>query len=238
MPSRSESRWRGPALDGLAVLVAILIAFGIDALWQESSERATEDELLIALDGELADARQGLTAHLEDLKLEISLNAEVLQALSAPQSRDITDDSLVASSLGRRAPPSLYYPPRAALDDLTSSGGIVLVQSNPLRRAIASYERSLALDRQIQDLLLDLWLVHLAPYLYEHSTLSVSTEVVEGIDSALALTRPALIDRNAYLGSRTYQNLVSARVLRIRDVRVAHQGTLEALDLVMELLER
>lgn len=237
MPSRSESRWRGPALDGLAVLVAILIAFGIDALWQESSERATEDELLIALDGELADARQGLTAHLEDLKLEISLNAEVLQALSAPQSRDITDDSLVAISR-RQAPPSLYYPPRAALDDLTSSGGIVLVQSNPLRRAIASYERSLALDRQIQDILLDLWLVHLAPYMYEHSTLSVSTEVVEGIDSALALTRPALIDRNAYLGSRTYQNLVSARVLRIRDVRVAHQGTLEALDLVMELLER
>ena len=57
MASRSESLWRHPLLEGLAVLVAILIAFGLEAWWQERSERVAERVNLEALSGELEDAR-------------------------------------------------------------------------------------------------------------------------------------------------------------------------------------
>ncbi len=83
----------------------------------------------------------------------------------------------------------------------------------------------MALDQKVQDLLLDLWLVQLAPYLYEHSTLSNAPGTVS-------------VDREAYIENRTYRNLLSARALRIRNVRAAHVETLEALGLVLDLLEK
>ena len=45
------------------LLVGILVAFGIDASWQERSDRATEQDLMRALQGELIDARDGFAAH-------------------------------------------------------------------------------------------------------------------------------------------------------------------------------
>ena len=225
--------WPRIFVEGVVIVASILLAFGIEARWQERGDRATERELLLAIESELVGAQQGFVVHIEDLAREIRTGTDVLRALSAAESRTITDDSLNALTR-RMVPPNIYYPPRAALDDLTSSGGIVLVQSNPLRRAIASYQQTLARDLQTQELLLDIWLDHLAPYLYQHSTLTVSPELLDGEDPP---DRPLSVDRNEYLGSRTYQNLVAAKVLRVRNVSATHRETLQALARIMELLE-
>ena len=235
MPNRLAT-WRHPVIEGLAVLLGILVAFGIDAWWQERTDRATERELLSALAAEWRDARDGFEGHAASLDAEFDVSADVVRVLGSPESRVISNDSLHVLTR-RMAPPTIYHAPRAALDDLTSSGGIALLQSDLLRRGIAGYRQSLAENLRVQELLLDIWLVHLAPYLYEHSTLELLPEQSSAMGTADPPPVPIRVDREAYLGNRTYQNLVAARAFRIRDVRRSHELVLDRVTHLLSLLE-
>ncbi len=226
---------RGAVAEGLAVLIGILLAFAIDAAWEERGQRATERELLTAVQNELVDARSGFAENKARLEQVSRRGTEVLRALGTPTPGSISDDSVIVLSRGV-SPPPMYYPPRAALDDLTGSGGIALVQSDSVRRAIAAYGRTLSHDLQRQELLLELWRVELAPYLYNHSTVAPGDGVLVGADDLPP--RPSSVDRSAYLGNRTYLNLVSAQSLRIRDVGNTHDRAIDAIDRVLELLGR
>lgn len=217
------------------MLIGILVAFGIDAWWQERTDRATERELLTALATELRDARDGFESHSVSLAAEFDVSAEVVHVLSSPESRVISNDSLHVLTR-RMAPPTIYHAPRAALDDLTSSGGIALLQSDLLRRGIAGYRQALAENLSVQELLLDVWLVHLAPYLYEHSTLELLPQE-SSLSTSTGPVVPIRVDREAYLGNRTYQNLVAARAFRIRDVRRSHELVLDRVAHLLSLLE-
>jgi len=234
--SNRLATWRHPLIEGLAVLCGILVAFAIDAWWQQRTDRVTERELLRALAAELADARDGFEGHSTSLRAEFDLSAEVIRVLSSSDARSIPNDSLWGLTR-RLTPPTIFHAPRAALDDLTSSGGIALIRSDPLRRGIASYRQSLEEDARVQALLLDIWLTHLAPYLYEHSTLTLPPGVSSSPGALTLPTVPLRVDRDAYLGNRTYQNLVAARAFRVQDVRRSHDMVLDQLGHLLGLVE-
>ena len=234
-PAARAAVARGAVAEGLAVLIGILLAFAIDAGWEERGERATERELLTAVQNELVDARAGFVGNKARLEQTSGRGTEVLRALGTSTPGSVSNDSVIVLSRVVSPPPT-YYPPRAALDDLTGSGGIALVQSDSVRRAIAAYERTLSHDLQKQELLLELWRVELAPYLYRHSTVAPSDGVLVGAGDLAP--RPSSVDRSAYLGNRTYLNLVSAQSLRIRDVGNTHDQAIGAIDHVLELLAR
>ena len=122
MTGRSESLWRHPLLEGLAVLVGILIAFGLEAWWQERAERATERVYLEALSSELEDARSFFIVRDQALAADIAIAEAVRDALNSESAVAMSDDSVNVLAL-RLNPVSILGPPRAALDDLTSSGG-------------------------------------------------------------------------------------------------------------------
>ena len=230
--SRTNAIWRHPLLEGLAVLVGILIAFGIDAWWQERSERVTEQAYLEALNSELQDARAFFTAHSGELSADVALAWKVLEALNSADHAGLSDDSLNALAL-ELGPLSIRSPPRAALDDLISSGGTALVRNAAVRRAIASYERSLSSDERTQESMVELWLTHLAPYRYDHATINY-----DDIPGVPVRDVSAEVDRTAYIGNRTYANLLMARILRVVDVQESHRESLEELDRVLALLDQ
>ena len=229
MASRSESLWRHPLLEGLAVLVAILIAFGLEAWWQGRSERVTERVYLEALSGELEDARSFFLAQDEALDADMDLAQAVRDALNSDSTLSISDDSVNVLAL-QLGPVSLQAPPRAALDDLISSGGVGLVQSDILRQAIASYVQALESNSRTQDSAVDHWLTHLAPYRYSHATGNIEVPL------APSPNLPVAVDRDAYVRDRYYPNLLSARVLRTADVRTSHHSALEEVDRLLGLL--
>ena len=141
-------------------------------------------------------------------------------------------------------PSFAFQPPLAALNDLLNGGGIALIQSDTLRRAIAGYEQMLALDVEVQELLVDLWLNHMAPYRYEHGVMP--PEVVEQrVEQAIQpgtefpfVARRFDAEETAFVGSRVYSNLLGARVLRVDNVRSAHRAVIASIDALLELLSR
>ncbi|MEP0200801.1 MAG: hypothetical protein ABJ084_00015 [Halioglobus sp.] len=103
-------------LEGLAIVVSILIAFGIDAWWEDIQERDLASEYMCALRAEIDLTVRELSNDLESL-IEIE---EVLQ----PYLQDAPLDSFELQSMLRTA---IYVPniapPRAVQDELIETGG-------------------------------------------------------------------------------------------------------------------
>ena len=221
---------------------SILLAFGIEAWWDERQERAEEQTLLTALHSELTDARRGFEEQLDILEEDTRLASTTLQALSNGQVGEIPADSVnaLAMALG---PSYAFQPPLAALNDLLEGGGIALIRSDTLRRAIARYEQMLALDAEGQELLVDLWLNHMAPYRYEHGVM-LQEGVEQIVEQAMPGTEFQFIaqrfdaEETAFVASRVYSNLLVARVFRVADVRTAHRAVMGSIDELLELLSR
>jgi hypothetical protein len=126
------------------------------------------------------------------------------------------------------------------LHRLLSSGGIALVQSDTLRRALAAYEQLLARDLSQQETMTEIWLDYLAPYRYDHSVMnfrSVADSVRLAADQLTPVTLFLDVDRASYVGNAVYSNLLVARLLRVRDARGSLAAVRNQVDRVLELLD-
>jgi hypothetical protein len=146
----------------LVIVVSILLAFGVQASWEEYQERRAESEYLVALRGEL-DQTRSVIANQRDVTSSVLRAHESLLEQFNTRSYASSDSLLVwLSHLSR---PVDFRPPVAVLDDIVSSGGIQLIRVDSLRLAIAEYERSLELvDRNSQQAWAT-WSDRIQPYL-------------------------------------------------------------------------
>jgi hypothetical protein len=197
-----------------------------------------ERAYLTALRDEFQDARSGFAERDQQLAGDQQATIDVLTVLGSADSDAIPDDSVNVLAQ-RQGPLTIYVPPRAALNDLTNSGGIALVQSDTLRRALAAYEQLLAQDLSQQETMAEIWLDYLAPYRYEHTMMnfrSVSDTVALAADQMTPVTLLLDADRTSYVRNAVYSNLLVARLLRVRDARGSLAAVRNQVDRILELL--
>jgi hypothetical protein len=219
--------WLRILAEGVAIVVSILLAFGIQAWWEAGQQRAEAYTLLAALRVELVDARAEFVQADETLARGMVVIGDLLGVLSSTQPGSIPADSVDRLSLVF-GPSRVFQPPQAALNDLTRAGGITLVESHEVRREIAAYEQALARDQADQSALEELFLTQIAPYRYEYGVMN---------QGAMDLPdRPFRADPNAFLGNRQYANLVLARIQRMYDVQQAHRFVVARIDSLLPLL--
>ena len=236
--------WLRVFVEGVVIVGSILLALALDAWRDGVQDRAAERTMLAALSVELEASRRGFEAQRNLLREDILRAAATLKPLSEGRVGSISTDSLRVL-LRVVSPTRAFHPPRAALDDLLAGSGIALVRSDTLRRQIAEYDQSLALDDEAQRLMIDLWVNHLAPYRYEHDDMGGGSRVFEALEETFESEADTLntlpsfgLDEPAYVGNRVYRNLLSARILRISDVREQHFAVIRGIDRLQELLAR
>jgi hypothetical protein len=229
--------WRSAFLAGAGALLAILLAFGIDAWWDVRMDRQKESEYLDALRGELVATRRDLVDHMESRRAAVTLMQHYLVVLAAAQPPAGSTDTL-AVMLSRIIPYTEFAPRRAAFNDLISSGGIQLIQSDTLRRALAAYEQAMALNRTVQDEAIAAWETQMRPYLVEHASMPGfaihMTRLPEDIRPAELSFRS---DLDAFYGNRRYANLLMTQIFVEWRVRRRDQELLRQLDAVLDLLD-
>jgi len=133
--------WLRILAEGFAIVVSILLAFGIQAWWEGRQERAEEQEILAGLRSDftaiergLINARRVVVRRQERLQWLLSLpdaslaNVPVIQADSA-------FFAFIATGT--------YEPSEATLDGLVSSGKMDLLQSRELRTKLTAWRRTL-----------------------------------------------------------------------------------------------
>lgn len=135
---RRGARWR--AIEGATIVLSILLALLLDALWDYRGDRAREREYLTGLRQEFeASARE--LAQDDDARGVILARVERLLEASRNRAGPPPRDSLgawTASTLNYR----FYTPAHSVLEDLISSGSLGLIRSDSIRRLILVYEQA------------------------------------------------------------------------------------------------
>ncbi|MBT8461588.1 MAG: hypothetical protein KJO44_03625, partial [Gemmatimonadetes bacterium] len=226
-------RWAGLVLEGLAVLVGVLLAFGVESYGIQRQDRAAEAAYLAALELEL-----GVNAEIVDDGLATTeerieeASRYLLEVVHAPDEGRVGATE-VNQMLRDVAPFRVTSYQRGALDDLLASGGLELVRSEDTRRAILVYSRVLEQEGIRQQAALEFWERQMSPYYYEHASFYDFLGWAERGGRPL----PDALDIGAFAGARAYSNLLIERRVRDTNLRRAREALAAQIVSVMTLLD-
>jgi hypothetical protein len=134
LPERSA---KGLVVDVVAIVLSILLAFAIDAWWDERQERAEEREALESLHVEFKFNRNEVASVIlthetavQSVAMLMEMGQEEILALSAED---------VQQHMRFLANPRTFDAVRGTVDALTSSGKLGLLQDRELRQALTTF---------------------------------------------------------------------------------------------------
>ena len=134
MTTDSKRRW---ATEAFVIVLSILLAFAIDAWWDERQETVQTERMLASLAGDfesnLAEAREVIAVHGSRREL-----ISRLIAMDEAQIRSIPADSLGAYYAAFYDPRS-FDPATATIDALVGSGDLDLVEDEELRLLLSRF---------------------------------------------------------------------------------------------------
>jgi hypothetical protein len=223
-------RGRAPALalEVLAIVFSILLAFLIDAWWDARGDRTREQAYIAKLIGEFEAGRNELEA---DLDARGELLRGWARLLRAPAPKADSLGPIVTSLIEFR----FYTPVHAVFDDLISSGGLNLLRSDALRTALFEYaqerERVASGEAAEQQLITQT----VVPYLVSEAEF-LPWIPQSGRDSLGISPGPATRDPGKLLQDPTFTNMLYLRWVRgVRTQRFSMQLH-EAVVQVVQLL--
>ena len=136
-----RSRKAARLLGEIAVVVlGILIAFGLEAAWERSGERASEQAHLRALASDFEQNVERLRRHIEQEE-RISSRSKALLELSRNPADAPTDS--VFKLLGGVFNSGRYEPVTGAYEALVNSAGLTAIHDDSLRAALAGFNAQL-----------------------------------------------------------------------------------------------
>ncbi len=156
----NRSRLARIASESVAIVFSILLAFWIDAWWDQRGASRDAAARLNAFADELAQTETALVEHLRVLDAQVQLAATVLGEVSSFSGRSSRMDSLLFE-LGPF--PETRFP-TAALEDMLAAGGLGLISSSDLRRLLSEYRALLEMDQDEQRRARDHFEQEMAPF--------------------------------------------------------------------------
>lgn len=218
--------WPTLLLEGLAVLLGVLLAFWVDSLGQDYEEQQRVKQHLKALKSELALNITQLEENIERNKTEVAGIEKGFKSTILPP-EGVSPGAAEVLEIIRLIGPLVSIPiQRSAMDDILSSGGLILIKNEDIRLAILNYERTMELEYSRQLNGVDFWNNRLSPYYFEYANLS---GFLVADDLGLSSPDP---DIDRFVHSRQFSNLMAERrALIIRLQRVREELKQQALEL-------
>lgn len=160
MTSNQEVPWARILAEGTAIVASILLAFAIDAWWEERREREREVELLLALKDDMASSKEQVQRFIQFHEEVQAATLKLLQASRASAtdlSVDEIDRLLLDMSWWDAAPRFTT----GTLNSLIASGELSLITNDELRNLIADWpdwiQRVISTQQQEYDFFQTVW---------------------------------------------------------------------------------
>jgi hypothetical protein len=149
-------------IEGVAIVASILLAFAIDAWWEDRRDRIDERSYLASLRQELTESIEVANQSIESRVIAIAAHESLVAQIQGAPRASIGDLYLWVSSVSL---PIQYIPPRSAFNDTVASGGVLLIQSDELRLALAEFDQGLRHLQRIDSASWAVWEERLQPLL-------------------------------------------------------------------------
>jgi len=169
--------WNRIAVEAAAIVGSILLAFAIDAWWDDRQDRAVEQRILVGLKSEF-EQNLGL------IETEFSYRNAVVDSILKIFDASVAPTSLEPEVLDRLIGDLTWWQnikySRGAIDGLLQSGGLSLIENEDLSRVLASipssYDDTAASELYDQHTTLNV----IIPFLNTHSSLSQIANTAKG----------------------------------------------------------
>ena len=236
MTERANRSW-GPRLlslfmQGLAVLAGVLLAFAVDSYGQTLDDRARAARMLTALDSELGVNALRLDSLIDAAEQDLSGIDSIFAAVILPPPGIAPSVEDVSDAIFENGPIVNQPYQTGALDDLLLSGGLTLVEEQPVRQAILEYSRLLSREAAAQENAVSFWNDHFSPYVFEYANISQFL-----VADRLGLTAPPPV-MDAFVQSRPFANLLGERRAILSRLRTARLNLRVQIDSVRLLLQQ
>jgi hypothetical protein len=223
--------------EGLVILLSILLAFGIDAWWDERGVRLEVQRELQNVAGELGANRERITQSLAFLDRISEGTTDLLGRLDARPDESVIMVPDTVAWLGQSVPvsPDLSF---GALDALVSSGRLAFV-ADPVARAGLSQLRGRIGDAEEGQLrLVQLYDAYYMPLLAPSIDLSAVYAVGDFFWSSDRSSARALPSRSAvaFPNSQEVRNYLRLRGLFFNSDVVEWGSVLEIIDAILDRL--
>ena len=135
LSDKQNIQWKRISVEAAAIVVSILLAFAIDAWWAEQAEERDELESLSLIHRDLLETEEQLRDYITYAQsaAQSAVNAYVALSRPAPYDRDYIKTELVR--VDRRT----VRIPRAAYQDLLSTGNLRIIEDRQLRDSIVRF---------------------------------------------------------------------------------------------------
>jgi hypothetical protein len=243
MEKHRELSWPHIFAEGVAIVVSILLAFSIEAWWQDRGEGQREREILFALldDFEISKANinEGRDFHLAIQRS----NTKLLRAVTS------SEISLTDEEIERLVVEISWWDGRShfstgALNSLVFGGDIAVIENSTLRRLVADWPSQIEYvelaQRQDYDFFFNVWTPFLRAnsYLPQQSTLGAS---MPGIPNARAFEIDLKIkDRRSYANmvvNEEFHNILAQKSWIQFDILEAFDKADALLDQMIQHIE-
>jgi hypothetical protein len=244
MSTHSRIPWPRIAVEGIAIVTSILLAFAIDAWWDDRQREETEQVVLRTLLNDLQ-VKQSLLFDMNTFSVAIVESVETL--LEAASS---TEQTLSEETIDRLIGDTWWVSNEAVWDSAPlrqlMAGGNLAVVSNPylvqqlaeLQVAIERVKYHSRNDSEFHEKIM-------TPFMIANSNMSQITASIrhrpghpEITIQSRKLGVSAGYRHSEMLATVEYQNLLVAKMERLSDIlEVGHPGVEERLNLVIEILK-
>jgi hypothetical protein len=221
------------ATEGVAIVFSILLAFWIDTWWEGQQEAQLEVVYLYELqeDFELSKST------LEDMTS--SLEGTLRSMLVLQEQSALTSPSLPAAELNEHFRAitlmTVFVPVDRAYANLTGSGDLKLIQSRPLKNALAEYYAAAKIIVMVQNTH-EMELVQIyEPYIIENLDFSaVALGRVDDFPLSPPIEEARILD---VLATRQFRNIAVQKWVISTDLMDQARQMLERTNNVLKLLE-
>jgi hypothetical protein len=218
--------WRRASVEGVVIVGSILLAFGVQAWWDVTQERAEEQAILQRLEVEFAAAAELAAAEVVWHERAVVALESVLELTGTGSASLVPTDS-VGRLVDAITVGHTWDPPSGAVASLLASGNLSIIRDVSLREALAGWPSSVADLQEIEQTVIQLTRGRLMPYLAERVSIRALDALGELSGQRGQGTFPDGLDQ--LLADRRFENLVQEQLWYV-------EGALARYDLVQNQL--
>lgn len=228
--------WRRLTVESATIILSILLAFAIDASWDEYKERNREEAFLVSLLSDFAEARRRIDDSISRHNEFIAAANELLQFHETEA--DSTDPDALAANLGKVFFDwETLYLPSGSRDALFASDDIEIVSNEELRAMLAVWPSRVADAAEDDTLIANDVMNTMAPYLHR----KIHTRNVARMtfaDASDRIPRVESVDYDALWTDPMFDNLVTFRILNETYALAENDRLSEAVDEIIRAIEK
>jgi hypothetical protein len=217
--------WSRLTLEGLVIVVSILLAFALDAAWDNRQEGIRRDEYLRVLEDEFLAAADEMQEQIEDHERQVRSINTLLEELGA--GRDFSANAF-------RNLNALYYfgPAHPVFTDLANTSSVDILEFPELRYALFRYGRQKEFLVNLHNRETVLYQQDMRPYLARRFVVSNQDEA-----SSDATVRRINADKVGFHEDEYLQNLLTSRRGIIRSQLRVDRDIAAAIGEILQLIE-